>query len=104
LEDKTKIVGIKNRSNLLEVYNIQNESVETAIKLDTYVTNYNIFLKEDLLLLVTDLNIYLINPKTFSIEQQIYLKRNKSISNDVHEFIMEIFYQRILLELYMREI
>jgi len=87
LEDKTKIVGIKKDPNLLEVYNIQNECVETTIKLDTYLANYNNFLKEDILLLVIDIKIYLINPKIFSIEQTIYLQRYEPIAYNSHEFI-----------------
>ena len=85
MEDKTKIVGIKNDSNLLEIYNLQNESVEATIKLDTKVKNYNIFLKDDILLLVTNLKIYIINPKTFSIVQIINLQQNET--NKAHQFI-----------------
>ena len=85
LEDKTKIVGIKNNSNLLEIYNIQNESVEATIKLDTQVNNYNIFLKDDILLLVTNLIIYIINPKAFSIMQKINLQQKKT--NNAHQFL-----------------
>ena len=51
------------------------------------VTNYNIFLKEDILLLVTDLTIYIFNAKTFSITQKINLQCNKNISNKQHQFI-----------------
>lgn len=85
LEDKTKIVGIKSGSNILEVYNIQNESIETTIKLDTNISNYNIFLKDDILLLVTNLKIYIFNPKTFSIVQNIHLQKDKA--NKKHKFI-----------------
>ena len=85
LEDKTKIVGIESDGNLLEVYNIQNQSVEAAIKLDNKVRNYNIFLKENMILLITNLKIYIINSKTFSIIQKINLKKNNT--NNVHQFI-----------------
>jgi len=86
LEDKTKIVGIENGSNILEIYNIQNESVETRIELDTSVSYYNnIILDENMILLVTDLKIYIINPKTFSIIQKI--KLNHNITDEVHQFI-----------------
>jgi len=85
LEDKTKIVGIKDDSNLLEVYNIQNESVETTIKIDAKMNNYNIFLKECILLLVTNAKIYIINPKTFSITQEIIIIQNNI--NTEYEFI-----------------
>ena len=86
MEDKAKIIGIKNGHNLLEIYNIQNEFVETAIKLDTKITNYNIFSKEDILLLVTDLTIYIFNAKTFSIIQKIILQCNENIYYN-HHFI-----------------
>ena len=52
LEDKTRLVGINEKENLLEVFNIQNETVETSIKLDSNVSNSNIFLKDDILLLI----------------------------------------------------
>ena len=86
LENKTKIVGIENGSNILEVYNIQNESVEATIELDTSVTYYNnIILKENMILLATNLKIYIINPKSFSIIQKINLHHKKT--NHEHRFI-----------------
>ena len=86
MEDKTKLVGIKKDGNLLEVYNIQNESVETSIKLDFKETNINFSLKDNILLLITDLEIYIFNSKSFSIIQQIKLKSNIVASN-IHQFI-----------------
>ena len=86
LEDKTKLVGIKKDDNLLEVYNIQNESVETSIKLDFKETNINFSLKDNILLLITDSEIYIFNSKSFSIIQQIKLKSNIVASN-IHQFI-----------------
>ena len=67
MEEKTKLVGIKKDDNLLEVYNIQNESVETSIKLDFKETNINFSLKDDILLLITVFEIYIFNSKSFSI-------------------------------------
>jgi len=70
----------------LEIYSIQNEFVEAKIELDTYVTYYNnIILKENMILLVTNLEIYIINPKTFSIIQKINLNHN--ITDEMHQFI-----------------
>ena len=76
LEDKTRLVGIRKDENLLEIFNIQNETIETSIKLDSKISNFNIFSKDGMLLLITDLEIYIFNSKSFSIIQQIKLKEN----------------------------
>jgi len=87
LEDKTKLIGIKEGSDLLEVFNIQNGCVETSIKLDSKIRNCNIFYKDNLLLLITDLEIYLFNSKTFSIMQKIKLNQDYIESYDNFRFI-----------------
>jgi len=87
LENKTKLIGIKKDSNLLEVFNIQNKSVETSIKLDSKVRKFKIFLKDNILLLITNLEIYIFNSKTFSIIQSIKLKEDNEKFNKHHQFI-----------------
>jgi len=89
LEDKTKLIGIKEGSNLLEVFNIQNGCVETSIKLDQEISNFycNFFYKDNILLLITDLEIYIFNSKTFSIIQQINFRKPYYISNYNYKFI-----------------
>ena len=76
LEDKTKLVGIKEGDNLLEIFNIQNQTVETSFKLDLKVSDCNIFLKYDILLLINDSEIYIFNTKTFSFIQKIKSKND----------------------------
>ena len=76
LEDKSKLIGIKKGSSFLEVFNIQNGSIETSIKLDINIDNFNIFYKDNLLLLISDLEVYIFNSKTFTIMQQITLEKN----------------------------
>jgi len=65
LEDKTKLIGIKEGTKFLEVFNIQNGCVETSIKLDTRIYDCKILNKNNILLLITDLKIYIFNSKTF---------------------------------------
>ena len=48
LEDRTKLIGIKKDSNLLEVFNIPNNSVETLIKLDSKLSKHKIFVKDNI--------------------------------------------------------
>jgi len=76
LEDKSKLIGIKKGNNLLETFNIQNGSVETSIKLDTNINHFNIFYKDNILLLISDFEVYIFNSKTFSIMQKINIKDN----------------------------
>jgi len=87
LEDKTKLVGIKEGDNLLEIFNIEYKFVETAIKLDSNVSNFNIFLKDDILLLITDIEIYIFNSKTFSLIQKIKFNIEMSDSKKYYQFI-----------------
>ena len=87
LEDKTKFIGIKEDSNLLEVFNIQNKFVETSIKLSVKVSNFKFFLKDNILILLTDIEIYIFNSKTFSIIQKIKLKEDNKIYSKYHKFI-----------------
>ena len=87
LEDNTKLIGIKEGTNLLEVFNIQNKSVETSIKIDTKINDYIILYKENIILLITDLEIYIFNSKTFSIMQKINLNQDYIKSEDNFRFI-----------------
>jgi len=103
MEDKTKIIGFKNGTNVLEVFNIQNKSVETSIMLDTKISGFNIFYKDNILLLMTDLKIYIFNAKTISIIQQINIKKIVNQLKVINLF-MEKFYQKIQLVLYIMEI
>jgi len=103
MEDKTKLIGFKNGTNVLEVFNIQNKSVETSIMLDTKISGFNIFYKDNIILLMTDLRIYIFNAKTISIIQQINIKKNCKLTESINLF-MEKFYQKIQLVLYIVEI
>ena len=87
LEDKNKLVGVREEDNLLEVFNIKNKSVETSIKLDFNESHFNIFLKDNILLLISKKNIFIINSKTFSIVQDIKLEKKDNLPNFYSEFI-----------------
>ena len=92
LEDKTRIVGVREGDNLLEVFNIQNKSVETSIKLDLKGRNYNFFLKDNILLLISKKNLYIINSKTFSILQTI----ESEIIDEATDYCFNFIYAEIL--------
>ena len=56
------------------------------------MNNFNIFLKDGILLLITDLEIYIFNSQLFSIIQQIKLKK------DIVEFEPKFIFGNILSE------
>lgn len=71
--EKNKLLGIDIQKNSLEIYNIDNKAVETLIKFNSKNNNYNIFYKNNmnLILAMTDLNIYIIDSKNLTIIQEI---------------------------------
>ena len=78
--DKYKIIGItidendENYDCSLDVYNIKNENVETSIKLCSIDDNYKLYYKDNIILAMNDLQIYIIDSNNFTIIQEIKLK------------------------------
>ena len=74
--DKYKIIGMKINKNdcSLDIYNIKNKSVETSIKLTSIDKNYKMYYKDNIILVMNDLQIYIIDQNKLTIMQEIKLK------------------------------
>lgn len=86
LEDNNRIFGMKTEKNLAEVYNIHNKIVETSMKLGLKQKKFKIVLKDNIMLLISDLEIYILNSKTLGFIQNIKHRKNISIESANLEF------------------
>ena len=74
--NKNRLIGIDNNQGSLEIYNIQNKIVESSIRLDLDGRHSRFLLKDNLIIIMTCLEIYFLNSKNLTIIQKIILKDN----------------------------
>ena len=75
--DKNRYIGLNLYENQLEIFNLPDTKVETIIKLNIKGNkNENLFIKDDLILVITNLEFYILNSKTFNIITKRKLKNH----------------------------
>ena len=73
--NKNKILGINELDNSLEMFNLKNKKVESSMKLNITESKTRIFYKNNLIFVMTKIEIYIIDPRTFNVIQNIFLKK-----------------------------
>ena len=86
---------MKNEKNLAEVYNIHNKIVETSMKFVLKQKKFKIVLKDNIMLLISDLDIYILNSKTLGFIQNIKLRENTSIESINLELNIQYYHKFI---------
>ena len=71
LREKNKIIGLKNKKTL-DIYNIQNNTIESSIRFEDYIND--IFIKFNFILVLAFDGIYILNSKNLSILQKIKIE------------------------------